>query len=459
MGEERTYRIVVFPNPRPQIRAHPQAIFPADRRRMATCRCSFGRQVIDALLTVDPVVPVDTVWFSEGLIQQVLLHVPIDWVSARWAGDRVHVGPTIGILCNPRWDAKRKCLMSSKQLPGLRKMAEAGRKLGALVYLFGIQDVDFARQRVHGYVLDGENWNPLLLPLPDAIYDQVISRKVERNPKYIEKRRKLSKLYEQRIFNDGFFDKRQVHEWLTADARTRPHIPQTLKYSEHGDFVPFVKQHPVVFLKPIHGSLGLGIIRITRQGDTGYLYELKQQNGKQTARAATPEALLDALKGRLKSRPYLLQEGIPLATHKQRPFDIRIVLQRDGTGEWKRTKMFARVARSGEFTSNLSSGGEALSVDTVLRELYAKPHRRNRARRMIRKVSRLVTDVIEAQSGKTFGELGIDVGLDDRGHVWIIEVNSKPWKSPTTETGRQDIVDLAFSRPMEYALRLAKAKG
>ncbi len=120
--------------------------------------------------------------------------------------------------------------------------------------------------------------------------------------------------------------------------------------------------------------------------------------------------------------------------------------------------MFARVAQPGDFTSNLSSGGEALLVDTVLKELYASEDKRIRCRRLIRKVSSLVTEVIEEQSGKMFGELGIDVGLDDKGHVWIIEVNSKPWKSPTTEKGRQEIVDLAFSRPMEYAFRLANMK-
>lgn len=40
----------------------------------------------------------------------------------------------------------------------------------------------------------------------------------------------------------------------------------------------------------------------------------------------------------------------------------------------------------------------------------------------------------------------------------FIEVNSKPRKAPRTEKGRQDLVDLAFHRPMEYAIRLAQRK-
>ncbi len=137
-------------------------------------------------------------------------------------------------------------------------MVEAGARLGALVYLFRIQDVDFAKEQVKGYVLEAGQWTVLDLPLPDAIYDQVISRKVERDPKYLEQRVRLSKIYAHRIFNDGFFDKWQVHEWLTGDRRTRPYVPQTVKYTKGTDIVQFLKQHAMIFLKPVHGSLGTG---------------------------------------------------------------------------------------------------------------------------------------------------------------------------------------------------------
>lgn len=456
MGVDIKIRIEVFHSPDPMIRVNPSHGLPQNALLGSPCTCFCGQKSADAVLIVDPALPRDLILVSDTLFARVMHDASPAWVSGEITPNGLRLGPTIGILCNPRWNESHGSLRQTKQMPGLKKMVESGTEMGALVYLFGIQGVDFQHRKVRGYVLSKGVWKKAVLPFPDAIYDQILSRKVERDPKYVERRNRLSKIYGKKIFNDGFFDKWQVHDWLTSDRRTRPYVPLTVKYDKSRDIVQFIKQHPVVFLKPIHGSLGLGIVRVTKQPDGAFVYEVKRKDGRVSDRAAAVEGLVESLRNRLKIRAYLIQEGISLALYKNRPFDVRIVMQRDGSGDWKRTKMFARVAKPGDFTSNLSSGGEAVSVDAVLRELYKNEAKRRQCRRLIRKVSLLSSEVIEEQSGKTFGELGVDLGLDDQGHVWVIEVNSKPWKSPTTEKGRQDLVDLAFSRPMTYALRLAK---
>jgi glutathione synthase/RimK-type ligase-like ATP-grasp enzyme len=452
------FRISLFHSPDRILRIHPshgQHLPPSLRHQ---CSCVCGPHSIAADLVLDRQVPQETLSMSDALFTELMAEANPEWVTAELTDTEFRFGPTIGILCHPRWDDKKGELRQTRQLPGLLKMVEAGTRQGALVYLFAIQDVDFAKWKVKGYVWADGGWTQAWLPFPDVIYDQVVSRKVERNPKYLQERKRLSQLYGDRIFNDGFFDKSQVHDWLTADHRTRPYLPHTVQYSQSRDLVQFLRHHSVVFIKPVHGSLGLGIVRVSRQADGSFAYELKRPGGRISGKAADPEGVVEALRGRLKSKPYLIQEGIPLAQYNRRPFDLRIVLQRDGRGVWMRTKMFARVAQPGDFTSNVSSGGEALSVSEVLRSLYPDIAKRKQCQRLIRRVSRLVPDVIEEQSGKTFGELGIDVGLDGAGHVWVIEVNAKPWKSPTTDKGRQDLVDLAFMRPMEYALQLAQLK-
>jgi glutathione synthase/RimK-type ligase-like ATP-grasp enzyme len=449
-------RITIFHSPQQLIRIHPSYVRHLPLASGATCRCSCGRQTIQAQVLLDPTVPTSCLMMSTELANRVLLDVSPTWVTARIDASGIVVGPTVGILCNPRWNQKRGNLFNSKQLPVLEKLVGAGREAGALVYIFSIQDVDFSRGHIRGYVHNNGQWQPAQMPFPDAIYDQVISRKVERQKTYLEKREQLSRIYGVRIFNDGFFDKWQVHEWLLNDFKMKAHIPNTSRYTHSKGAASFIRNHHTTFLKPIHGSLGLGIVKVTRLGDGVVTYEVKRQEQRVQVKVASPEAAAQAMRGRLNSRPYLMQEGITLAMYQDRPFDVRIVLQRDGSGEWKRTKMFARVAKPGEFTSNISSGGEALPVSKVLEEVYTSLTRRRRCSVMIRKVSMAVTNVIETQSKKQFGELGIDVGVDDHGHVWIIEVNSKPWKSPTTEKGRQDLVDLGFTRPMQYAIHLSQ---
>ncbi|MCL6548525.1 MAG: YheC/YheD family protein [Alicyclobacillus sp.] len=421
------------------------------------CTCTCGAVSVRARVWLDGAADVRTVYLSRELADQLHAADLIPHLRASVERDRVVLGPVIGILCNPVWDRRGARLKPGMQLPTLEKLVQAAQDEGAAAYVFRVEDVDFQRLCTTAYVKRGPAWTPAIVPLPDVIYDQVISRRIERRQEHRRRRAKLSKMYGDRIFNNGFFDKWQVYEWLSRDPRLRSHIPATARYGRPEDLISFLQRYPVTFVKPVHGSLGLGIIRVSREPDGSLtLAHKRAPAAPQEGRAASPAEAAQIIRRRLQSRPYLLQQGIALAMYRNRPFDIRILLQRDGSGEWRRTKMFARVAGAGDFTSNLSSGGEALPVGRVLEELYPRPADRMRCRRQIARVSRLAADVMEQQAQKRFGELGIDVGVDEGGRVWVIEVNSKPWKTPLTRKGRQDLADLAFRRPIQYALRLAR---
>lgn len=396
---------------------------------------------------------------SPKVPHQVNRQVCRDTAYATMNMERAVVNFHVGVLCNPVWLSRRKRMQEGKHVSALEKLVKAGESAGASCFLFGLKDMNFQSREVKGYRLVNSQWSPALFPLPDVIYDQVISRKLERSPEYKERHAELEKVYGPRLFNHGFFDKWQVHQWLLADSRIRKHVPLTIRFSHVNEAVKFVKKFPATFLKPLHGSLGLGIMRLNQQTDGSVTYDIKRvKQGPLHGKSVNVEEAIRGFRARMGARPYVLQQGIPLATYRNRPFDVRILLQRDGRGVWKRTKMFARVARSGDFTSNLSSGGEALPVNAVLEAMRISLERSQRTLQTIRRVSRIVTGVIEEQSGTTFGELGIDIGIDEQGGVWVIEVNSKPWKSPVTEKGRQDLVDLAFARPMQYAIWLAEHK-
>jgi glutathione synthase/RimK-type ligase-like ATP-grasp enzyme len=421
------------------------------------CTCVCGIQSMNVSMVSDRSVPESSVQISTGLSERLHMTSLPNWVTAYVEQQKLHFGPLIGILCNPVWNETEQALRRTRQLPSLEKLVASGTDAGVFCYLFRLQDVDFENAKTIGYTITEQGWQRIVVPLPNSIYDQVTSRKLEHSSKYADKRVKLSELYATRIFNDGFFDKLQVNEWLIKDTRLRQHMPMTYRYQNASEAMAFVQRFPTTFFKPVHGSLGLGIIRLTKHADGTVSYAIKRQHTAPTlGKVGSSGQAIRVIQRRLKSRPYLMQQGITLAAYHDRPFDIRILLQRDGKGSWRRTKMFARVAKAGDFTSNLSSGGEALPVDQVLQTVFPSSEKRRTCHRQIRNVSKLITDVIERESGKQFGELGVDVGVDENGDVWIIEVNSKPWKSATTEKGRQDLVDLAFQRPIQYAIYLAQ---
>ncbi|WP_051344100.1 YheC/YheD family protein [Alicyclobacillus herbarius] len=457
MDTDRRMKLEWFPDPYSSLRLHPRVfrtLTPSETSMSCDLVCA-GR-TFRVPLGVDATVPADTIRMSSKLARELGIFDLRAELTAFFINGKLRIGPLVGILCNPRWDERRQSLKVTQQLLGLEKLAAAAREAGALCYLFGASDVDLEERRVRGYVHDGNSWSPHQLPLPDVIYDQVVSRRVERRAGGAKVRKELSKVYGDRIFNDGFFDKWQVHEWLMANSRTRGWLPATTRYTTTAAAAGFISRYPLTYLKPVHGSLGLGVVRVERTAE-GYQWTVRRKHAPaQAAFAPSAEEVVERLKSRLCSRPYLLQQGILLATVHNRPFDIRILMQRDGSGQWRRTKMFARVAKSGEITSNLSSGGEAQPVPEVIRAIAGKELAPTPILRKIRRAAREVVDVVEKGAGKSFAELGIDIGVDQEGRIWVIEVNSKPWKTPESAKGRQDLTELAFIRPIQYAIHLAE---
>ncbi|EPZ53060.1 YheC/YheD family protein [Alicyclobacillus acidoterrestris] len=451
--EQRQLRVSTFKSAKPLLRLSPSTGYLA-AAPFRSIECVHGGRRVTLEAVIDEALPRNALSMSSKAAEQLRLTEYTWQMPAGVTQGRIQFGPLIGILSNPRWDKEARTLRKSSQTEVLQRLVEAGREHGAVCFVFGIHSVNLKAGTITGYVLNDGVWHRRQLPLPDVIYDQLHSRKLEQDAK--ELREALSKRYGSRIFNDGFFDKWQVYDWLREDRQVRQHLPQTRQHTSMSSAEAFLSSHSVTFLKPLHGSLGLGIARFVRQRDGSYTYEVKRKTSAIVrGKAASAKKVLSVFRTRLKHRPYIWQEGLPLATYHHRPVDFRILMQRDETGEWKRTKMFARVARIGDFTSNLSGGGDAMPVDQALAECLPKVEQRNRAKAQIRRLSRQVVDALEQGSGRTFGELGIDLGLDTSGKVWIIEVNSKPRKTPTTEKGRQDLVDLSFERPMRYAIYLA----
>lgn len=89
----------------------------------------------------------------------------------------------------------------------------------------------------------------------------------------------------------------------------------------------------------------------------------------------------------------------------------------------------------------------------VLRARFGRSRRRVRGR-----INRAATDIVNALDeilDGPLGELGLDLGIDRRGRVWLIEVNAKPYRK-VLDAGPKKGVRLSFRRPMAYARHLAE---
>ena len=151
-----------------------------------------------------------------------------------------------------------------------------------------------------------------------------------------------------------------------------------------------------------------------------------------------------------KDSEMVIQEAIPLLKYKDNPFDIRALVQKDGSGKWKVTGIIARIFAEGSIISSPRSGGKIAPIEQVLMPKLFREE-------VLEGIEHFTTQAaarIDQELG-LFAELGFDLGIDQSGKVWLIEINGKPLKVSLDRLLNHHLSTLAYTRPLEYAIYLA----
>lgn len=412
----------------------------------------FGRRTAEADLVTETDLPAHAIRIGSDLAAQLQLTPGIQLALSRPHQGSLQLGPVVGLFTaqsvHPPW---------GEQTDLLAMVIRFGRQLGQYVYVFTPEDVDLENDLINGWRVTGDgHWVRCPAPLPDVIYDRVPSRKHEQLPEVVALKEKLQPLYGARYFNPGYLDKLQLHQPLLTDPTTARFLPETVPYTGLGDLTAMLSRHGVVFLKPVDSSLGRGVVRIARVVGGRVAFQLPFRT--QAVTCSGPGEAARRLRRLTSLHPYLIQQGVDLATSGGSPFDVRVLAQKGGGGRWYRSKIYARVAALGSYLSNLSRGGTPADLgSTLLAAFPDEPARRLKAMTEVRALSRIVPVAVEKALGAQLGELGIDLGIDTSGRVWLIEVNSKPMRTLDPTVGSVRGVRTAIIRPLVYARYLADA--
>ncbi|OEF96012.1 YheC/YheD family protein [Desulfuribacillus alkaliarsenatis] len=359
------------------------------------------------------------------------------------------LGPLIGIFIRKRRNNKSLSVLQKKVLEHYFNHA---KQLNYVAYAFNADDINWQKKIIHGYLLINGKLTKKYMPFPNVMYDQNSSRTYEKLPNV---KKSLEKLHNKVLhyFNPGYLDKWEIFNYITEHEIAKKYHPPTVLLENVNQVAKEVNKYKLVYLKPINGSQGRGIITVTKNKN---VFEYKYQGNTLIAGSANNIARLEEfISNIVKKRKYIIQRGLPLVKYKGSPLDIRVLMQKNEKGNWIRTKMFARVSKPGSITSNLSLGGEAKTLDDTLTESFSASMIKNIKKKLII-ASRIIPKALEEQSEKKFGELGLDLGITNNGEIWLIEINSKPWKAIETTEGSEELVEKSFRRPIEYAGYLAK---
>ncbi|MCM3786251.1 YheC/YheD family protein [Neobacillus mesonae] len=232
-------------------------------------------------------------------------------------------------------------------------------------------------------------------------------------------------------------------QWLMDSRVIRNYIPETSKFSRN-NLSSMLSQYKTVYFKPEKGSGGHNVVKIKRLR-SGYLYQY-ESNQK---RCVSLETLYAELKKRSKGKSFILQKGIQLEKTNDRPFDIRVMVQKSRSGVWRTTGVFTKIGLPDNVATNYHQGGTIeLFRETLLGAGYNSSVIQ-KIKTNLKKLGEAVGKVFDKQLDG-FQELGLDVALDRSGELWILEVNTRPQIYPLKLMKDQRLYRKILSRAQLY---------
>ncbi|MBD2848260.1 YheC/YheD family protein [Paenibacillus sp. IB182496] len=335
-------------------------------------------------------------------------------------------------------------------------LLRTGKEIGFVSYVLTTKNLKLSKQRVKGFVFSEstQTWYHRSFPLPDIIYNRIPLREDEVQPAVQRKLAAVLKRRDIRMFNPAFFDKWTLFEWLKLSRTTRPFTPSTRRLVSRAGLSRMLRKHAFLYLKPVSGKAGMGIMTILIQPEKSMPYRLKIQEKRKsvTYRCASLAQLWARIKKQSGKEPYIAQQGIELASYKDRQFDLRALVQKNGRGQWDITGIGARLAGSSSITTHVPRGGSIEDPERMLSHAFGQ----EQAHRIFVKVKNtalLIARQIERASGHQLGEMSMDLGVDATGHIWFFEANAKPMKFDEPHIRKKSL-----ERIYHYGLYLIKQR-
>jgi glutathione synthase/RimK-type ligase-like ATP-grasp enzyme len=347
------------------------------------------------------------------------------------------LGPLIGVLVSRVYTHMQDRPFGA-MTAFCRELTDASALYGGFVYFFTPDDISNGASTVTAWTY-ADRWVKRTFPAPDVMYNRLTSRKLENKPIVQHFMKEVKSSFNAVVFNEKYLNKSDVFQALKNDGTLNSLLPESYLFKNFAMLKSMCSRHHTVFLKPVTGSLGKGIIKISKQPEGGFLCFSTSLNGVRKQSYSTLAQLFHSVSAKMKGRRYQLQQGLRLMEVGGRPVDFRALVQRNQQGQWAITSIVARIAANNTFVSNLARGGSLSTVSEAVARSNLPPGSKGSINAKLRNAALNIARGIETQIEGHFAELGVDLAVDASGHVWLLEVNSKPSKDDNTPSGDNKI--------------------
>ncbi|WP_138496559.1 YheC/YheD family protein [Paenibacillus pinistramenti] len=286
---------------------------------------------------------------------------------------------------------------------------EAGRQEVQLIF-FNEEGIDLEHHTITGKVPSGEDWLDAQLPFPASVMNI--------RPWGPRKRSFKELVFRKKVPFTAFLigDKWEMTRRLAHSPKVRDYLVPTVVLENLDIVDDFLDKYEKVVIKPASGSRGAGVQGLTRSGKR-YLLQ-KDSEELHFDRKGLIEYLTKLKKS------YLIQPYIRCLTPEGAPFDFRILVQRNGQGEWTVPVIYPRIGESGTITSNVSVGGRTELLEAFLARVL--PEGRYSIPKQLHDLGLVIAEEVNSYYDFPINELGIDLAIDDQNRIWFYEANTCP---------------------------------
>jgi hypothetical protein len=384
----------------------------------------------------------DTIGISEYVTRDFLIPDELSY-EVKVDGRNIYVGPLIGFLI----ETKKKYL-SPERLEKLREYYKSYDEIKGCLFLCAVDQINTSNKTIEGYYHDGRDWKVVVCPYPGCIY-----RKAD-IPKDIYDN--LINSLGDRVFNSYFFDKWETWQLLSPYPMIKEHLPHTTKLKSLQDLDEMLSCHQLVYLKQTRGYKAKGILKVEKL-EENYQFTYRLKGSVMISNKDEVSSLIKELnENGLSKNFYIVQQAVKVKRYQDRPYDFRVIMQKDGSRQWGCSGIIARFGKRASIATNFLLSGYALSGYEALKRVFSISEKE--AFLKLQEIESLCTDVCRVLDNciGNYGDLGIDVMVDEKQKVWILEINkTHDHRFPLYSINDAHMYNEVIANPLRYAKALA----
>lgn len=182
----------------------------------------------------------------------------------------------------------------------------------------------------------------------------------------------------------------------------------------------FLNKHKRGVLKKAAAARGENIFFIQQKNENRFVVEVNKK-----PILMNKEGFTNWINDYILSQRYILQQYKVFKTNKNEPYDIRSHVQKDGTGQWKITKIYPRIGSKKSILSNISAGGRTQDITQFLIEEFGE-NKGSEYKAKLENLSLEIVQNVDRVYNYAIDELGLDLAFDETGRIWMHEANGGP---------------------------------